>query len=160
MHFATLYLGALATLTLAPTVLSQAIGSARVTNNCAEPVYLWHVGGSVGAKQTIGQGQTYNETIVRDPSTGGVALKVTRVDDGLFQPGVPQTVFSYTLDQSTGTVWYDLSDVFGDAFAGSNVEVLPSVTTCPAILWPAGVSPGGSQVKVCGAGYDYTLILC
>jgi hypothetical protein len=144
--------------TLAVLSPALAVGKAKVTNYCANPVYLWSVGGSIGPKQTIASGGTYSETYRRDPQSGGIALKITRVNDGLFQPNVPQTIYSYTLDNDK--IWYDLSAVFGDAFAGSRLEVKPSDPNCQSIIWADGRPPAGSQVKVCGSGANVTLTLC
>ncbi len=148
------------TLTTLSLLLSPAlaVGSARVLNLCSNPVYLWSVGGSIGAKQTITLGNTYSETFRRDPQSGGIALKITRVDDGLFQPNVPQTIFSYNLDNNK--IWYDLSAVFGDAFAGTRLELKPSDPACQSILWTDGRPPAGSQVKVCDSQTNLTLTLC
>lgn len=140
---------------LAP--LASAVGNAKVINRCTEPVYLWSVGGSVGPRQTIKPGATYSEALHFDPSSGGIALKITTTKNGLYD-GSPQTNFAYTLDGST--VWYDLSDVFGDAFSGHPLKVVPSLTTCPKICWANGIPPSGSQVKNCQANSDITLTLC
>ncbi|GIK00818.1 hypothetical protein Aspvir_004847 [Aspergillus viridinutans] len=152
MHFTTPLLSLAALIPLA-----SAVGNAVVTNNCAAPVYLWSVGGSVGPKQTIQPGQSYSEALHHDPASGGIALKITRTDNGLYD-GSPQLNYAYTLDGQT--VWYDMSDVFGDPFSGSAVVVKPATATCPAICWANGVPPGGSQVKNCGADGDIVLTLC
>lgn len=78
----------------------------------------------------------------RDDMTGGVAIKVTKSADGLYS-GAPQQVFAYNLDGAT--VWYDLSTVFGEPFAGYRLEVVGDHGG--TILWPNGTHPGGSQVK-------------
>jgi hypothetical protein len=83
------------------------------------------------------------EPLRRDDKTGGVALKITKGPDGLFN-GEAQQVFSYSLDGEQ--VWYDLSAVFGAPFAGQRVEVTSN--TGGPIVWPNGTHPGGSQVKV------------
>jgi hypothetical protein len=57
-------------------------------------------------------------------------------------------------------VWYDLSDVFGDAFAGYKLKEASVDRSCGVIEWDAGVNPGGSQVKTCGSGSDVVLELC
>lgn len=137
--------------------LATALGNAVVSNHCAEPVYLWSVGSSVSGPYTIEQGASYSEQFAKDAVTGGKALKVTHTPDGLYS-GAAQTVFAYNLDN--GGVWYDLSDVFGDGFAGRKVTVESADASCQAIVWPAGVSTGGSQVKVCSAEKDVVLTLC
>ncbi|KAF2431398.1 hypothetical protein EJ08DRAFT_659992 [Tothia fuscella] len=147
----------LVTLTIAAPLVS-AIGNARVVNKCPFQVTLWSVGGSVSSPYNIAaSGGTYSEPFVRDPQTGGKALKLTIQPDGLYT-GKPQTVFAYNLDG--GQVWYDLSDVFGDAFAGKRIVEQSAIATCPAIVWGNGIPPAGSQVKVCDSGADVTLTLC
>ncbi|KAE8383768.1 blastomyces yeast-phase-specific protein [Aspergillus bertholletiae] len=142
---------------LALTPLAAAVGNAVVKNSCDHPVYLWSVGGSVGPKQTIEAGGSYSEPFRHDDASGGISLKITTVDNGLYN-GSPQLNYAYTLDNAG--VWYDMSDVFGDPFSGSALVVKPSDASCPSICWPQGVSPGGSQVKVCQSGSDEVLELC
>jgi hypothetical protein len=116
------------------------------------------VGASVSAPYTLAaSGGSYSEPFVKDPQTGGKALKITVESDGLYT-GKPQTVFAYNLDG--GQIWYDLSDVFGDAFAGKKIVENSSNAACPAIVWDNGTPPAGSQVKVCESGSDVTLTLC
>jgi hypothetical protein len=135
-----------------------AVGKARIVNSCTFPVSVWSVGSQISGPSTIGaKGGVYTETFTRDPATGGRALKITLQPDGLYN-GSPQTIFSYTLDGDK--VWYDLNDVFGDAFAGKKLVEKSADASCPVISWPNGVSPGGSQVKVCTAAKDVTLTLC
>lgn len=152
MHFST---AVIASVALAP--LASAVGNAIVTNHCNHPVYLWSVGGSIGPKKTIAAGKTYTEQLHHDSASGGIALKITTVDNGLYN-GSPQTNFAYTLDP--GSVWYDLSDVFGDPFSGKTIVVRPSQTTCPKICWPQGINPGGSQTKTCTSNSSINLHLC
>lgn len=153
MRFTTAVVASVAA--LAP--LASAVGNAKVENKCNFPVYLWSVGSSVGPRQTIKSGHGYSEVLHHDPTSGGIALKITTTENGLYD-GSPQTNYAYTLDGNT--IWYDLSDVFGDAFSGHELEVVPSVSTCPDICWPKGVSPSGSQTKNCQASSDITLTLC
>lgn len=129
-------------------------GHAMVYNNCAEPIYLWSVGSSVSAEVPIPAGAHYTESFRHDEKTGGISLKVTRVAHGLYS-SAPQTVFAYNVVGDS--VWYDLSDVFGDPFKGSSVTLLPSE---PVIRWSDGVPPVGSMVRVVGVGEDLRLTLC
>lgn len=87
-------------------------------------------------------GGLYLEPLRKDPSSGGIALKITRGPDGLYN-GEPQQVFSYNLADKQ--VWYDLSSVFGPPFKGSRVEVTSN--TGGDIIWAAGTNPGGSQLR-------------
>ena len=134
-----------------------AVGGAYVQNKCSFPVYLWSVGSSVGPKQVLAPNSGYGEPLHRDPTTGGIAIKLTTVDDGLYLPNVPQTVFSYSLDNAL--VWYDLSDVFGDAFAGHPLQIKTNDDTCGAISWPNGV-PAGSHPTPCSSNANVVFTLC
>lgn len=147
----------LTTLALAAATSVQAVGTARVVNNCDVDVSVWSVGSAIdGPWRLAAHGGSYAEGFVKDPTTGGKALKITIPADGLYS-GAPQTNFAYSLDG--GNIWYDLSDVFGDPFAGRKL-VVSSAATCPSIVWPAGTSPGGSQTKVCGSDQDVVFTIC
>ncbi|KAK3328248.1 Bys1 family protein [Cercophora scortea] len=138
--------------------LASAVGNARVVNKCNFAVTLWSVGSNIAGPYAIGaNGGTYSEPFVKDPVTGGMALKITVDPNGLYT-GAPQTIFAYSLDNAN--IWYDLSDVFGDAFAGKKLVEASANTACPSIVWPNGTPPAGSQVKVCGSNKDVTLTLC
>ncbi|KAH6850656.1 hypothetical protein B0I37DRAFT_414041 [Chaetomium sp. MPI-CAGE-AT-0009] len=137
--------------------LASAVGLARVRNLCATDVYVWSVGSRVEGPSHLPPGSSHGESFVKDPVTGGIALKVTLAADGLYT-GAPQTIFAYSLDGDS--VWYDLSDTFGDAFSGKKITVSSAEASCPSIIWPTGVPPAGSQVKKCTASKDVTLTLC
>ncbi|OJJ72114.1 hypothetical protein ASPBRDRAFT_196230 [Aspergillus brasiliensis CBS 101740] len=139
--------------------LTTAIGSAIVQNNCTSPIYLWSVGGSVSAMQTIDSGSSYSETFHYDSSSGGVALKITTSADGLYS-GAAQTDYAYTLDTGSNTVFYDLSDVYGDPFSGSVVSLVSSDASCGSICWAGGVPPAGTVVRSCQADADEVLTVC
>lgn len=147
----------LLTLTVALAGAASAVGNAVVKNNCKFPVAVWSVGSDISNPNTLQRGQSYSEQFARDPKTGGRALKITREPDGLFT-GKPQTVYAYSLQG--GAIWYDLSDVFGDAFAGNKLVEGSADTSCPSIVWPNGTPPAGSQVKNCRDSADVTLTLC
>lgn len=137
--------------------LASALGMARVVNKCDDAVHVWSVGSQVTGPYKLTKGGYYGEEFRKDPVTGGKALKVTKNADGLYT-GAPQTIFAYNLDGDN--IWYDLSDVFGDAFVGKKLVVASSENTCPSIIWPTGVPPAGSQVKVCTASKDVIFTLC
>ncbi|KAK9443273.1 phase-specific protein [Metarhizium brunneum] len=144
-------------LTFATAGTVSAVGNAVVKNNCDFPVTVWSVGSQVSNANTLQTGQAYWEQFSHDPKTGGRALKITREPDGLYT-GKPQTIFAYNLKD--GAVWYDLSDVFGDAFAGRKLVEGSADASCPSIVWPNGIPPAGSQVKNCRDSADVTLTLC
>ncbi|EUC41604.1 hypothetical protein COCMIDRAFT_105724 [Bipolaris oryzae ATCC 44560] len=136
----------------------HAVGRAIVSNECPEAIYLWSVGGSIGPQQKIQPSTSYSETFRRDPQSGGIALKISPIENGIFQPNVSQTIFAYNLDGQK--IWYDMSDIFGDGFAGRTMSLKPSDTTCQSIVWGYGKQPAGSSVKVCQSGSDLTLSFC
>ncbi|KAL2858027.1 hypothetical protein BJY01DRAFT_72636 [Aspergillus pseudoustus] len=131
-----------------------ALGHAMVFNRCHGPIFLWSVGENISPQNIIQPNQTYAEPFRRDPKTGGIAIKITTVRDGLYT-SAPQTVFAYNLVENL--VWYDLSDVFGDPFSGKHVSLVPSE---PAISWEDGVPPSGSQVRMLDASTDLILTVC
>ncbi|KAF2442106.1 hypothetical protein P171DRAFT_319261, partial [Karstenula rhodostoma CBS 690.94] len=135
------------------TSSAVAVGNAVVLNKCSSPIYAWSVGSSVGAKQTIATGKNFTEALHSDATSGGIALKITTVDDGLYT-GAPQQIYSYSLDGASVWYWdrYDLSTAFGEPFLGKRVTVTSSGS--PSIDWPKGSNPGGSQVKVGSSGQD------
>lgn len=141
---------------LAP--LASAVGKARVVNECQFEVTLWSVDSKISGPHTLdADGGSYSETFHRDATTGGIAIKITQDPDGLFT-GAPQLNFAYSLDGSR--IFYDLSSVFGDAFAGHKLIEESADEDCPIIEWEDGTPPAGSQVKDCTAQQDVTLTLC
>lgn len=136
----------------------QGIGRAIVTNQCDEPIYLWSVGSSVGPQKTLTKDTSYSEVFEKDPVSGGVALKITNTEGGLFKPNVSQIIFAYNLDANQ--VWYDMSELFGNGFSGRTVKVTPTDPSCETINWASGSSPAGSSVKTCQADTDLELTFC
>jgi hypothetical protein len=135
------------------------LGRAIVTNQCDWPIYLWSVGGSISKQHNITKDSSYSEVFHKDPNSGGIALKMTTVEGGLFLPNASQTVFGYNLD-TDDKVWYDMSDIFGDAFAGRTMSIKPSDSNCEGITWGDGRQPAGSHVKTCSANTDLELTFC
>ena len=141
---------------------SRNLGHAIVNNHCNFPIYIWSVGTTVEPVQTVLPNHSYSEEFRDDPNTGGIAVKISTDQDGLYT-SAPQMVFSYNLSHSKNQganseqVWYNLSDVFGDPFAGYSVSLTPAE---PAIHWENGVPPAGSQVRVIASSADLVLSLC
>ncbi|GIJ99115.1 hypothetical protein Aspvir_001241 [Aspergillus viridinutans] len=147
---------------LKPT--NQTLGHATIHNTCQKEIYLWSVGSTISPQFTIPPNTTYTEPYRRDPASGGIALKLTRVQNGLYT-AAPQMVFAYNLVQRR--IWYDLSDVFGDPFLGVRVRVEyrslageEGEDEEKGIEWVDGVSPGGSMVRVADAEGDLVLTVC
>lgn len=151
MQYSTLALAAATLLTGA-----QAVGNAIVQNNCGADLYLWSVGSDVSSQNTIPAGGNYTEAYRTDPKTGGIALKVTTIANGLYIGGTPQFDYSYSLDGSN--VWYDAADVFGDPFP--KVLIKPSDVSCQTISWPNGSKPPGTPTAVCSSEADVVAYLC
>jgi hypothetical protein len=151
-------LNALAVAIISLAACAQAIGRAIVTNQCDAPIYLWSIGGSISEQYTITKDTSYSEVFHTDPVSGGIALKISPIEGGIFKPNVSQTIFAYNLD--TNQVWYDMSDIFGDGFSGRTMKVTPTDSTCESITWGTGKPPAGSQVKTCQAETDLELTFC
>ncbi|KAL2106859.1 hypothetical protein VUR80DRAFT_6112 [Thermomyces stellatus] len=137
--------------------LAAAKSQAIVQNSCDFPVYIWSVGSEIEDVGEVAQDKTWSQDLVRDPVTGGLAIKITTEEDGLHN-GAPQTIFAYTLDPDR--VFYDLSEVFGSAFEGHKVALEPSDEECESIVWEDGSQPSGSAVKSCQPETDLRLTLC
>lgn len=157
-----------ATLTTLAMAGENMVGNAIVHNKCPYDVYLWSVGSAIGPKQVLAAGEgKYSEPFHRDDVSGGIALKITRTPNGLYDSS-PQLSFAYALDAPQEgveqKVWWDPSNVFGNPFKGEVVTVKPSCEqggACEQICWPDGVAPqGGSQVKNCPATDDVEMTLC
>lgn len=136
---------------------ASAEGFAKVNNQCDFEVTLWSVGKDVSLGKTLQKGDVYAEPFTVDPKTGGRTLKVTRDRDGLWN-GKPQTNFAYSLTQPD--VWYDLSDVYGDPFAGHKLRMASDDTTCPSVQWDDGMPPGGIHSHRCHSDVSVVLTLC
>ena len=151
MHLSPILLSGLS---LLPSTL--AAGYANVFNNCTFPVYITSVGSSPGPQTNLTSKSTYTEPYRFDSVSGGIAIKLVRTSDGLYDAS-PVTQFDYTL---SGTrLFYDLSDVYGDAFKGYSVVQVPSDKTCPGTTWANGV-PGPNQVNSCSSAANVTVTVC
>ncbi|KAL1602741.1 hypothetical protein SLS60_006162 [Paraconiothyrium brasiliense] len=123
---------------------AAALGKAVVKNNGEDTIYVWSVGAEISEKQTVEPGKSWSEKLHTDPTTGGIAIKITTKDEGIFN-GAPQQIFAYNLVDDA--VWYDLSTVDGNPFEGQHITVTNRRN--PTIDWPEGTNPGGefSQIK-------------
>ncbi|KAF3388595.1 Antigenic thaumatin-like protein [Penicillium rolfsii] len=139
-----------------PTPASTAAhhGHAFIANHCTFPVYIWSVGTVTRDRATLLPGHRYSETFRHDHKAGGIAIKISTEQNGLYE-SAPLTIFAYNIDDQN--VWYDLSDVFGDPFKGYPVSLSPAE---PAIGWADGVPPSGSQVRVQDVSENLMLTLC
>lgn len=130
------------------------IGRAVVVNHCNVPIYIWSVGSTIRPQKMIFPSGRFSEIYRHDKESGGIALKISTMHDGLYSSS-PMTVFAYNL--ANGSVWYDLSDVFGDPFSGHPVVLRPAE---PEIFWQDGIPPRGSMVRMQEASVDLILTVC
>ncbi|KAF2204592.1 putative BYS1 domain protein [Delitschia confertaspora ATCC 74209] len=158
MHFPSTAAALALLLTLTNTV--SAYGNATVLNHCPFPTYLWSVASTASPQHNLSSTTgSYMEPLHTDPKTGGIAIKITTVANGLVS-NAPQLNFAYALNEREGSVYYDLSSVFGDPFAGSKVEIKPK-EGCAKITWEKGTRPEGSGTQACfDTAADLVLTLC
>lgn len=135
-----------------------AIGRAIVTNQCDAPIYLWSIGATIGKQVTLPRDSIYGEIFHSDPISGGIALRITSVPNGLTTPNASQLIFAYNIDDTS--VLYDLSSLFGDGFAGRTLRIQPSDAACKSIEWYNGRTPAGNQAKRCQKEASLELTFC
>jgi hypothetical protein len=137
-----------------PASIDARLGRAIIVNHCKIPVYIWSVGTVIRNPAALLPGNRYGETFRQDHTAGGIAIKISTEENGLYD-SAPLTVFAYNINNQS--VWYDLSDVFGDPFNGQPVVLSPAE---PPIDWANGIPPSGSQVRVQDVSEDLLLTLC
>lgn len=135
-----------------------AVGRAIVTNQCDAPIYLWSVGSTISNQTILPADSSYGERFHSDPISGGIALKISSSPGGLFTPDASQLIFAYNIDDTL--VWYDMSSLFGDGFAGRTLRIQPRDEECDSIVWYDGRTPAGSQVKKCHREATLELTFC
>ena len=149
------------------------IGGVSVFNNCAKPVYQ-HVSGNKNGKGWDGPTQVI-------PTEGFHMQHDTIVSVKLFHESAGQgdsiSQFEFNLDEKTGRVWYDLSNVDGfrngnpPPFLEGGMSLTPSGATnaaCAPINCPAGVfkckdaynAPFDDKTYVCPMSTQLHLVLC
>jgi len=158
-----MFTGAAVLLASASTV--SALGSATVINNCGFPVYYASVGGSSnpGMQQLSGSySQGYSQEGV------GVSIKLAPSSS----TSGPISQFEFTW--ANGKVSYDLSNINGNPFSSSGMEIVPSMQndpnnpTCVPVNCPAGQSvcaaaynaPDDTRTMVCDENSNLVLTMC
>jgi hypothetical protein len=132
---------------------------AQVINKCGFAVYIWHVDSAVGSVNNVTT-FPYSENLSYDPKTG-TALKIGTSPTAL-STGAPLIHFSYALNPAEGSVYYDLSTVFGldPAFQGKKFVLKGTeglVPPVPVIEW-SGDGPSGTRAYF--GNTDLNLTLC
>lgn len=121
-------------------------------------MYLWSVSSVVGPLQIVPTGATYRERFRYDPATG-IAIKIGTTDQALYT-AQPLLHFNYALNNAEGSIYYDLSTVFGfdQKFQGQKFVVKGTEgRNVLSIEWYGG-APSGTKAYF--GDTDLTLTLC
>ena len=161
-------------LTLSALVASTVFGVAHAgvaadNNKSGSPMYLWSVGDLSSQKIELpDRSVVYNETYRARNGGGGISIKIC---------GEPEltdnhTQFEYTIDPPSTQnpkVWYDLSNINGNALSNVDYELKPTDKDCPTVYCPAGASKCKAVYNVwnddqsthaCSANADLIFTLC
>jgi len=137
-------------------------GSAIIQNLCSDTIYSWSVASNVSAQHTITPYSSYSEPLHTDPISGGIALKVSLVEDGLVK-NAPLVILAYAWNATAPSIYYDLSSVFGEPFKGKNLRVMTMSggrSDCPTLEWIGGSKPDNAGTAACFKDTDLTLTVC
>ncbi|KAF2221088.1 hypothetical protein BDZ85DRAFT_23949 [Elsinoe ampelina] len=138
------------TLTLLTAALAStaAAGNAVVWNRCTDTIYLTITrANQQSTTRPIASGQRYTETIANQGNSFGV----TRNPD-YFSPNTPKLIWGFS--NAPPTLYYSVSQVNGDPFAGAKFRLKSSDGNCQAITGYDG------RTRTCGSNNDYTLVAC
>jgi hypothetical protein len=123
---------------------------AAIVNRCPSSVYIWSVGDEQDPmvalpNQTIG----YSEEYRTKEDGGGISIKFAPWYAGDHQLDFSRNIsqFEYTLDHESNKIWYDLSNVNGNAYQEVPILLQPSDTSCPNVTCAA-------DDAVCKAAYN------
>lgn len=143
MHSTTIITGLFA---LASTALA---GNAIVANNCAEDVFLTITRSDQSSTQyqLAGNGGSYSEPI----SGQGNSFGVTK-NSNYYSADTPKLIWGFS--DSAPTLYYTVSDVNGDPFAGETFSLSASDAGCGVVTSYDG------QTHTCDDSNDFTLSLC
>ena len=151
--------------TFEPSILAprQSAGSAIVHNYCTFTTYLRVTTNTQGPLITLSSGSSYSGTYQTRADGGGISISVDKSDPA--STGTPVQL-QYTLQTTSGLVYYSLSTVRGDPFLTNGFEIVPSVASCPTLDCPKGQNPckqalpSKSQPSSCQSSASLTLKLC
>lgn len=76
-------------------------------------------------------------------------MKTTLEKGDLLKPNVRHVIFGYNFDGDR--IWYNMSGVFGDSFAGRTLTPKSTEQNCNVISWPAGKPGAVSNAANCQA---------
>lgn len=142
---------------LAAAPFATALGSARLYNNCTNPVNFWTIGDTISGPTKLLGNVGLGASFTQDASINWI-YAAQSADALMYHEA--QTAFSYNLD-GAGQVYYALTDNFGDAFSGDRVTLVPSDSSCPSIEWASGTPTEESTTGyACSSDAILTLTLC
>jgi len=135
-------------------------GNANVVNNCPSDIYLWSVGDVSSPMFHVSAGANWTEPY-QTRQSGGISIKISPTTSD-----VTIVQFEYTLDSH---LWYDLSNVNGNPFQGSDLLLSSEGSLCQDIACPAGqpnckmaytVFNDDYATHACNGDVDLTLTFC
>ena len=143
MRFSTTLAGLVA---LASTALA---GNAIVQNNCQEDVYLTITRADQSSTQQrlAGNGGRYSEPV----SGNGNSFGLTKNAD-YFSASTPKLIWGFS--DSPPTVYYTVSNVNGDPFAGEGFNLAATDAGCGVVTGYDGAT------HTCADSNDFTLTTC
>jgi len=144
MHYTTTTTTLLA---IASTAL--AAGTATIQNNCPEQVFLTITRSDQQSttQSLAGSGGKYSEPI----SGQGNSFGLTK-NDQYFSASTPKLIWGFS--DAAPTLYYTVSNVDGDAFAGEKFALGASDASCGV------VSSYDGSTHTCGDSNNFTLTLC
>ena len=139
-------------------------GSAIIQNHCSYPISLASVGSSPGTVVHVPAGGSYSEQFHTTSTEAGVSIKIVKDGDPIRSANITQ--FEYTL--VTPLVYYDLSLINGDAFAGEYNAVIPATASCPQVTCQPGevpckeayTQPPQRKTKSCASNANIVYNIC
>ncbi|KAI4149145.1 MAG: hypothetical protein LQ340_004775 [Diploschistes diacapsis] len=155
---------AAAAVSKAQTSDAAGTGSVIVKNNCGFAISLSSVGTSPGAVASVAAGHSWSEQYQTTSDGGGVSIKIVRDGNPLSSSNITQ--FEYTL--ASPEVYYDLSLINGDAFAGEYNAIVPDGSSCPTVTCQANevpcaeayTEPPQPRTKACAASGNIVYNIC
>ena len=144
MHFSTATAAGLPT--LATTALA---GTANVVNQCKENVFLTITTGNqqTTTRQIAGSGGRYSAPVSGQGNSWGVTKK-----SDYYSASTPKLIWGFS--DAPPTLYYTVSQVNGDAFAGQSFKLSASDAKCGT------VSGYDGRTRTCADSNSFTLQLC
>ena len=147
-----------------PDAAAGGVGSVIIQNHCSWSVSLSSVGSSPGPVVDVAAGKSYSEQFHTTSTGAGVSIKIVKDGNPLASSNITQV--EYTLVGSE--VYYDLSLINGDAFAGEHNAIVPAMSSCPQVTCAAGevpckeayTKPPQPKTKACASSGNIVYNIC